>query len=150
MDIETVYWHWLVLGITLIIAEIFIPSFTILWFGLGAVLVGAVMAMIDLDFSMQILLWTLASVAFTVLWFWVLKPKAEDRNNTELARQASVGEAGQVIKLPTETTNGKLRFSTPVLDQDEWEFVCDSQVQLGDRLHIKEISGNYLLVTKLD
>jgi membrane protein implicated in regulation of membrane protease activity len=150
MDIETVYWHWLVLGITLIIAEMFIPSFTILWFGLGAVLVGAVMAMIDLNFSMQILLWTLASVAFTVLWFWVLKPKAEDRNNTELARQASVGEAGQVIKLPTETTNGKVRFSTPVLDQDEWEFVCDTQVQLGDRLHIKEISGNHLMVTKLD
>ena len=150
MDIETVYWHWLVLGIILIIAEMFIPSFTILWFGLGAVLVGAVMAIVDLNFSMQILLWTLASVAFTVLWFWVLKPKVEDRNNTELARQASVGEAGQVIKLPTETTNGKVRFSTPVLDQDEWEFVCDTQVQLGDRLHIKEISGNHLVVTKLD
>ena len=150
MDIETVYWHWLVLGITLIIVEMFIPSFTILWFGLGAVLVGAVMAMIDLNFSMQILLWTLASVAFTVLWFWVLKPKAEDRNNTELARQASVGEAGQVIKLPPETTNGKGRFNTPVLEQDAWEFVCDAQVQLGDRLHIKEISGNHLMVTKLD
>lgn len=149
MDIETVYWHWLVLGIILIIAEIFIPSFTILWFGLGAVLVGTVMVLVDLDFSMQILLWTIASVAFTVLWFWLLKPRAEDRNNTELARQASVGEAGKVIKLPTETTNGKLRFSTPVLDQDEWEFVCEDQVQLGDRLHIKEISGNHLVVKKL-
>ena len=149
MDIETVYWHWLVLGIILIIAEIFIPSFTILWFGLGAVLVGTVMVMVDLDFSMQILLWTIASVAFTVLWFWLLKPRAEDRNNTELARQASVGEAGKVIKLPTETTNGKLRFSTPVLDQDEWEFICEDQVQLGDRLHIKEISGNHLVVKKL-
>lgn len=149
MDIETVYWHWLVLGIILIIAEIFIPSFTILWFGLGAVLVGTVMVLVDLDFSMQILLWTIASVAFTVLWFWLLKPRAEDRNNTELARQASVGEAGKVIKLPTETTNGKLRFSTPVLDQDEWEFICEDQVQLGDRLHIKEISGNHLVVKKL-
>ena len=149
MDIETVYWHWLVLGIILIIAEIFIPSFTILWFGLGAVLVGTVMVLVDLDFSMQILLWTIASVAFTVLWFWLLKPRAEDRNNTELARQASVGEAGKVIKLPTETTNGKLRFSTPVLDQDEWEFVCEDHVQLGDRLHIKEISGNHLVVKKL-
>ena len=149
MDIETVYWHWLVLGIILIIAEIFIPSFTILWFGLGAVLVGTVMVMVDLDFSMQILLWTIASVAFTVLLFWLLKPRAEDRNNTELARQASVGEAGKVIKLPTETTNGKLRFSTPVLDQDEWEFICEDQVQLGDRLHIKEISGNHLVVKKL-
>ena len=149
MSLDTVYWHWLVLGIVLIIAEIFIPSFTILWFGLGAILVGVVMSLFDLSFALQLLLWTFASVVFTLLWFRWLKPKAEQRNNKELARQSCVGESGQVIKLPTETTKGKLRFTTPVLDQDEWEFVCDASVQLGDRLQILEISGNYLLVDKL-
>lgn len=149
MGIETVYWHWLVLGIILIIAEIFIPSFTILWFGLGAVLVGAVMSLIDLSFAMQLLVWTSASVVFTLIWFRLLKPKAQQRNNAELAKRSSVGESGQVIKLPTETTKGKLRFTTPVLDQDEWEFVCDLPVKLGDRLQIVEISGNHLVVDKL-
>lgn len=148
MDIQTVYWHWLVLGISLIIAEIFIPSFTILWFGLGAILVGIAMSLMDLTFGSQLLLWTSFSLAFVLLWFRLLKPKAEQRNNEELAKRSSVGEAGQVIKLPTETTRGKLRFTTPVLDQDEWEFVCDSPVKLGDRLQIVEISGNYLVVDK--
>jgi len=150
MDIQTLYWHWLVLGVVLIVGEIFIPSFTILWFGLGAILVGLVLLVVELDFSFQILLWTVSSVVFTVLWFRVFKPRAADRNNTELARQSSVGEAGLVIKLPTQTTNGKLRFSTPILGQEEWEFTCDSTVELGDRLHIEEISGNYLVVAKLD
>lgn len=149
MDIQTVYWHWLVLGIILIIGEIFIPSFTILWFGLGALVVGLVMALVDLKLSFQILLWTFTSVTSAVLWFWLIKPKAENRNNRELARQSSVGEAGQVIKLPTETTRGKLRFTTPVLGCDEWEFVCEANVQLGDRLFVKEISGDHLVVAKL-
>ena len=85
MSLDTVYWHWLVLGIVLIIAEIFIPSFTILWFGLGAILVGVVMSLFNLSFALQLLLWTFASVVFTLLWFRWLKPKAEQRNNKELA-----------------------------------------------------------------
>jgi membrane protein implicated in regulation of membrane protease activity len=41
MDMQMLYWHWLVFGILLVIAEIFIPSFTIMWFGLGAYSGGA-------------------------------------------------------------------------------------------------------------
>ena len=37
MQIEV--WQWLVLGIALCVIEIFVPSFTLLWFGLGALLV---------------------------------------------------------------------------------------------------------------
>ena len=41
MDISVQYWHWLVLGMALILAEIFMPSFTVFWFGLGAVVASA-------------------------------------------------------------------------------------------------------------
>ena len=41
MELELVYWHWLVLGMLLVGFEIFVPSFTVLWFGLGAVVVAA-------------------------------------------------------------------------------------------------------------
>ena len=37
---ELVYWHWIVLGIVLMLAEIFIGSFFIFWFGAAAVVVG--------------------------------------------------------------------------------------------------------------
>ena len=62
MDIEVLYWYWMVLGLILIVAEIFIPSFTILWFGIGAMLVGMTMLVVDISFTIQVLLWTLFSI----------------------------------------------------------------------------------------
>lgn len=149
MDMQLLYWHWLVLGLFLIIAEIFIPSFTIMWFGLGAIVVGLVSLAIDMSFNWQVLLWTVSSVAFTVLWFMVIKPKIADRNFEGLAKESAIGESGKVIKLPTETSNGRMRFTTAVLGCDEWAFSCDAEVSLGDRLHIKEIAEDVLIVTKL-
>ena len=55
MELHMLYWHWLVLGVVLVVAEIFIPSFTILWFGLGALVVGVVALLVDIPFSLQVL-----------------------------------------------------------------------------------------------
>ena len=74
MDIEVLYWYWMVLGLILIVAEIFIPSFTILWFGIGAMLVGMTMLVVDISFTIQVLLWTLFSITSTILWFRSVKP----------------------------------------------------------------------------
>ena len=149
MELQMLYWHWLVLGVVLIVAEIFIPSFTILWFGLGALVVGVAALMVEMSLSLQVLLWSIFSVLFTVLWFKLVKPRMVDSSNSEMAREAAIGESGQVIKLPAGDTRGKLRFSTPILGEDEWEFSCDSEVALGDRLHIQEISDSVLIVAKL-
>ena len=149
MELEMLYWHWLVLGLVLVVAEIFIPSFTILWFGLGALVVGVAALLFEISFSIQVLIWTVFSVLFTVLWFKLVKPKMVDSSNSQAARESAIGESGQVIKLPAGDTKGKLRFSTPILGEDEWEFSCEAEVDLGDRLHIQEISGNVLVVAKL-
>ena len=149
MDIELMYWHWLVLGMLLVAGEIFIPSFTIFWFGLGALVVGFLMLVVELSFPAQILIWTLSSITFTVLWFKYLKPRMVDKTSAGMSRDAAIGESGQVIKAPTEHSRGQVRFTTPLLGDDEWDFICDSPVSLGDRVHIKEISGNTLIVVKL-
>jgi len=139
-----------VLGLLLVVGEIFIPSFTILWFGLGALVVGLVELLIPMSLSVQILLWTVSSVVFTLVWFKIIKVKMAQGNRGEEARNDAIGASGLVTKLPTQSTQGRIRFSTPVMDSDEWEFSCDSVVELGDRLHIKEVSGNFLVVTKLN
>jgi len=134
----------------LVVGEIFIPSFTILWFGLGALVVGLIELLIPMSLSVQILLWTLSSVVFTLVWFKIIKVKMAQGNRGEEARNDAIGASGLVTKLPTQSTQGRIRFSTPVMDSDEWEFSCDSVVELGDRLHIKEVSGDFLVVTKLN
>lgn len=149
MEFELAYWHWLVLGIALMLVEIFIPSFTIFWFGLGALVVGGLSIFIDMNFTVQIIIWAIASVIFTILWFKFLKPKMVDKTTAGIAREAAIGEAGKVVKVPTEGRRGIVRFTTPLLGDDEWDFISESEVELGDRVHIKDISGNTLIVVKL-
>ena len=91
MELHMLYWHWLVLGVVLVVAEIFIPSFTILWFGLGALVVGVVALLVDIPFSLQVLLWTVFSVVFTVLWFKLVKPRMVDSSNSQGARESAIG-----------------------------------------------------------
>ena len=150
MDIQLLYWHWLVIGMLLVVAEIFILSFTFLWFGLGALVVGLVEMVAPMSMTTQILVWTVSSVLFAVGWFKAIKPKMAAANQNKQSCQSAIGESGLVIKLPSESTLGTMRFSTPVLDRDEWQFSCDVVVELGDRLHIQEISDQTLVVVRLD
>ena len=149
MNIELLYWHWLLLGMVLIVAEMFIPSFTILWFGLGAIVVGLMLLIVNISFAVQLLLWAISSVVFTLLWFKYFKPKMAGKTTASSAREAVIGEFGKVIKLPTEESRGKVRFVTPILGDDEWDFISEDSVEIGDRVHISEISGNTLIVVKL-
>lgn len=141
------YWHWIVLGMLLVIAEIFIPSFTIFWFGLSALGVGALLWIIpSLSLTMQLLLWALLSIALTALWFLVIKPRMVDKTKAGLSREALLGETGQVIRVPDGERRGVVRFSTPIMGSDEWSFICDEPVRLGDRVQIRDVSGNTLVV----
>jgi membrane protein implicated in regulation of membrane protease activity len=143
------YWQWLVLGMALIIAELFIPSFTIFWFGLGALIVAGLLWLApDLNLRWQLFIWAVASVLFTFLWFRYFKGMMPDRTKAGVGREAILGESGRVILAPVENRHGRVRFATPLLGSDEWSFVCDQEVVVGDRVHVKDISGNTLIVEK--
>lgn len=143
------YWHWIVFGVVLALLEIFVPSFTALWFGLGAILLGIVLFIFpELSLVMQILMWTVFSVLMTWLWFKYLKPLSVDRTAAGLSREAVIGEVGQIILKPEEGRRGRVRFSVPVLGDDEWEVISKEDLALGDRVRVVDVSGNSLLVEK--
>jgi inner membrane protein len=149
MALKILYWYWLVFGMLLIIAELFIPSFTIFWFGLGAIVAAiCLLAMPELAFSWQLFIWAIGSCLFTLLWFKYFKPRMTDRTKAGISREAVMGESGQVILAPSEKRRGVVRFTTPVLGADEWPFICNGAVASGDRVVIKDISGNTLIVEK--
>ncbi len=41
---EPLWWHWAVAGLVLILTELAIPAFVLIWFGLGALLVAVILA----------------------------------------------------------------------------------------------------------
>ncbi|MFW1677145.1 NfeD family protein [Pontibacter sp. JAM-7] len=149
MEFQIEYWHWAVFGMLLMLAEILIPSFTIFWFGLGGLLMSLLLILMPgLGVSSQLVIWVVVSSLFALAWFMVFKPLMKDRTKAGIAREAIVGETGQVIRLPGANGRGRVRFTTPVLGDDEWDFICDQDVSLGDRVAIREMSGNTLIVDK--
>ena len=82
MDFQLLYWHWLVIGMLLIIGEIFVTSFTMFWFGLGGLVVALVLlAAPGTSLTWQLLVWALASAVFTLLWFQLIRPRMIDRTS---------------------------------------------------------------------
>jgi inner membrane protein len=144
---EILYWHWIVLGIGLVLLELVIPSFTALWFGLGAIAVG-LMLVFDPEFSLtvQITSWAVISAGLTTLWFKYLKPSKKMAH--DITQNDVEGEMGLVIIKPTPHRNGKVRFSTPLLGMDEWDFKTVDDIDIGDQIQIVDIENGLLVAIK--
>ena len=146
---EIVYWHWIVLGVALMLFEIVMTTFFIIWFGVAALIMGLVLLLNgDITLGWQVFIWTLLSVILAVAWFRYLKPLSIDRTKAGLSREAIVGETGQVIRAPGEEQRGRLRFSVPILGADEWQIISEETVSVGDRVSVVDVVGNSLLVKK--
>lgn len=144
-----VYWLWLGIGMLLIGLEIFLPTFVTLWFGVGALIVGvSVLVAPGMTLTWQVLLWAVASAAFTWAWFGYFRQRSPNRTMAGLSREAIQGETGHVIAAPFGEKRGVMRFATPKLGSDEWEFICQQAVAIGDRVTVDDVSGNTLLVSK--
>lgn len=145
------YWHWLVAGMVLIVSEIFLASFTILWFGLGACLVGLALWLgIDLSLNWQILLWVFSSVVFTFGWFKIIKPLSVDRTMAGLSREAVLGERGLLTKATGMSgQRGEVRFQVPLLGSDTWPCISNAPIKAGETVEVKDVMGNALVVSAL-
>lgn len=145
MHIE--WWHWIIAGFCLIGLELLIPSFIIIWFGLGALAVGVLGGLWPgFPLAGQVALWSFASICFTAMWFKYLKPKS-DRTRAGLSKEGIVGESGIIIR-GTEESYGRgiVKFSIPVLGADEWDCYSDETLHVGDRVRVDDIEGHILKV----
>lgn len=143
-------WHWFVFGVVLIIAEMFLPSFFLLWFGAAAVVVSGVVFVVPMGASGAILLWLVLSAIFCLAWFKWIQPTFKSRTKAGLGAAVIIGEVGMITKSPSGEHAGVVRFSTPKAGASEW--VCRSQGDLplavGERVEIVNIVGNELLVKR--
>ena len=140
-------WHWLIFGIALAVFEIFLPSFTIFWFGLAAVMVSSFLWLFpSMSLTAQILIWIMLSICIVILWFKFIKPLSKDQTKAGLPREATIGQVGMVIALIPEHNEVKVRFSLPILGADEWLCRVQHQVAVGDRVSVIDILGNQLVV----
>ncbi|MDR2690107.1 MAG: NfeD family protein [Azoarcus sp.] len=141
------WWHWVVGGLALIVLELFIPSFFVIWFGLGALPVALLLlAVPGLPLATQVLVWFLASVTMTVLWFQIFNKRFADKTRSGTATGDAIGEIGLLVHAVAPFTRGKVRFQRPILGTEEWQCTAETDIPAGERVKILAIEGNFVKV----
>jgi inner membrane protein len=144
---ELAWWHWMILGLALGLSELATGTFFVIWFGLGALLVGLVMLVAPaISFTTQLLLWTLASIALTVLWFKVFRKQAA-RTRAGQADEV-LGEIGVLVRRVEPFQKGEVRFQKPVMGAEVWSCLSDQAIAAGERVKVVSVDGQLLKVGK--
>jgi len=145
---QFLWWHWVVLGIVVMLLELAVPAFFLVWFGLGALIVGVVLLAVPaLSSAWQVLLWIVCSLVFIWLWFKVFKPGLY-KTRAGMSKGAVIGEIGLVIRDIRPFEKGQIRFQKPVLGDEVWESIADEEIKAGERVKVLEVEGNILKVGK--
>jgi inner membrane protein len=139
------WWHWMVLGLCLSMAELLVPAFFIVWFGIGALGVGvALLFAPDLSVPTQVLLWAALSTVLVAVWFRHFRPRTMTSVGTSAASVA--GEVGVLVTDITPEIRGQVRFQKPILGSDAWECYAETSIKAGARVRIVAVEGNFIKV----
>jgi len=139
------WWHWIAFGLLLVIAEIIVPLFVVIWFGLGAIVVGIVKFLFLTSFMTEISIWLLSSLLFLSIWWFFLRDKNVDKSGLAEYRLDTIGTVTQKI-IPHQ--KGKVHFDIPVLGSSDWYAISDEMIDVGERVKIVEVNGQLIKVKK--
>lgn len=91
---------WVILGVILIIAEIFTPGFVLLWFGLGAI-AAALAALVGVGYPFQFLIFFVVSIALTAasrtIFTKYLMRESEAGGGYKSGAESLPGQVGMVV-----------------------------------------------------
>lgn len=143
------WWHWAVGGITLILAELVVPAFVLIWFGLGALGVAlAAFLLTEIDVTLQLSIWLVASIGLTVLWFKVFKP-GQLKTRIGSSSDNPVGEIGLLARDVGPFLRGEVRLQKPILGADVWPCISDEPLSSGSRVRVIAVEGSLLKVARI-
>lgn len=145
---EFEFWHiWLIIVFICLIMEIFIPSFILFNFGIGA-LVGSLAAGLGLSVEWQIILFSAGTLFSFFLIRPVIKRFAYSRShNVSTNVDAMIGKKARVVE-PIDNPNSQGRV---ILDGDDWKArsITGEQIAAGEVVEIVRIESIILIVKPL-
>ena len=144
---EQYFWiGWIVLGVALIIAEIFTLGFVLFWFGLGA-LVAALVAMLGFGLPIQFVVFAAISVGLTVMSRTIFAKYMPHHEGPELKMgvDSLPGQIGTV----TGASKGALNEGAVRVYGSVWTaFPADEDVMLieGEKVEVVSVKGSSIYV----
>ena len=137
----------LLLGLALLVAELFVPSFGVL--GLGGIvslILGSIFLIdpsaSDLTISLNVILPTVLTLGGIMFVIAVFVVKAL-RRKTEVGSEALIGKDGQVVVAFNEKGEGKV-----FVEGDYWNAIGSESLKKDEKIIVTDVKGMVLIIKK--
>jgi len=141
---------WTILGVILIIAEIFTPGFVLLWFGIGALVAAALSGFADFGYAVQFLAFIIVSIALTVASRTIFAShftRTEERGGIKTGVEALPGKVGTVVS----SSRGSLHEGAVKVFGSTWTAYPaegEEPLEAGDRVVVESVRGASIYVRR--
>jgi membrane protein implicated in regulation of membrane protease activity len=140
---------WLVLGVILIIAEVFTLGFVLLWFGIGAV-AAAFVGLLGGGFLLQFLVFAIVSIALTAMSRTIFAKylSHRDEDTLKMGIDSLPGQIGMV----TIASKGAMREGAVKVYGSTWTaFPIDGETELteGEKVEVVSVKGSSIYVRRV-
>ncbi len=140
---------WTVLGVILVIAEIFTSGFVLLWFGIGA-LAAALIGFVGFGYPLQFLIFFIVSVALTAASRTIFANYFMDRDapgGFKTGVDALPGKIGTVVS----SSHGALNEGAVKVYGSTWTAYPaegEEPLEAGDRVVVERLQGASIYVRR--
>jgi membrane protein implicated in regulation of membrane protease activity len=141
---------WVVLGVILIVAEIFTSGFVLLWFGVGAI-VAALAALVGFGYPLQFLLFFVVSIALTAasrtIFTKYLMRESEDGGGYKSGAESLPGQVGTVVT----SSQGALSEGAVKVYGSTWTAYPaegEAPLEAGARVVVESVRGASIYVRR--
>jgi len=133
-------WNWLILGGVLIGLEILVSGVFLIWFGLAALIVGAIALGIDISWQVQFILFATLSLTAVVLSRRFFKNN--DQSDKPLLNQRAEQNIGRSFVLTSAIVNGRGRIK---IADSTWAVEGEDCAE-GTMVKVVDVEGSTLKV----
>lgn len=149
---ENYFWiFWLILGVILIVAEIFTTGFVLLWFGVGAVAAAlAGLAGVD-SIALQFLIFAVVSIGLTAASRTIFVnyfSREKTGGDLKTGADALPGKVGTVVT----SSRGALNEGAVKLFGSTWTAYPaegEDPLEAGDRVEVERVQGASIYVRRV-
>jgi membrane protein implicated in regulation of membrane protease activity len=140
---------WVVLGLILMIAEIFTPGFVLLWFGIGAVAAGLA-GVVGLGYPLQFLVFFVVSTALTAASRTIFANyfvRERDGGGLKMGMDSLPGKVGTVVT----SSGGAMHEGAVKVFGSTWTaYPAEGEppLEAGDRVVVESIVGASIYVRR--
>ena len=140
---EPTLWFWLILGLALLGLEVVVPGMILMWFGIGALITGALLAFFpDMSLATQLISFAVLSVASLVAWRkskWREEQIQSDKPELNQRLQSLIGKE---FILTEAIHNGR---GTIRVGDTPW-IVEGNDLPAGTKVQVSQLDGMILKV----